>query len=226
MKKKAILFLMTIFVTFAAFGQAVSTPNNKVTKPGKMEIKKAELSAPATIKIDEGGNLIVGENSIKLTPEQLFKVDSMLAKKLGLNDSIAKAKADSLATIGKAEQKAIIDDPTSTKSEKTIATILGALLALLGFISNLFKNKQFTGELAKRFFGETPKFWQKVSWVSAIGLFIFLILIGIDTLFVPFMSATFLSICYYAITIFFGVFLAARFTIKNPPTAEPVEPVK
>lgn len=219
MKKKAILLLMTIFVSFALMGQSVSTPNNKVVKP------ETTTTAPATIKIDDQGNLIVGQNSIKLTPEQLYKVDSMLAKKLGLNDSIAKAKADSLAKIGIAEQKAIIDNPDSTKGEKTIATILSALLALLGFVSKMFKNKQFNGELAKRFFGETPKFWQKVSWVSAITLFVFLILIGIDTLFVPFLSATFASICYYMITICFAVFLAARFTITHPEQ-KPAEPVQ
>ena len=145
-------------------------------------------SDPTVTKIDSCGVVVVNGKSIKLTPDQIFSIDSTLAKKIGLNDSIAKAKADSIAKIEKAEIQKIKDDPKSTTKEKTIATIMGAVLTLLGLLSGLLKNKTFDNVFLKRFFGETPNFWKNVSWVSAIVLFISLFLVGVDTLFISFLN--------------------------------------
>lgn len=191
--KKFVLFFSLVFMVFSVF-----------------PIEKQQI-----LKVDSVGNLVVGSSLIKLTSEQLYKVDSVLAKKLGINDSIAKVKADSLAVIGKIEQQKVIDDPNASKSEKAIATIMAALLTLLGFIYKIFKNKVFDNEILKRFFGETPKFWRRVSWLSVIILFLSLSLIGIDQVFVTFLSTTLLSILYYMITICFTIFVTARFTLKQ-----------
>jgi hypothetical protein len=147
----------------------------------------------------------------------------MFAKKMGLNDSIAKVKADSLKVQALADQKKIQEDPESTSLQKFLSYIMSGLILLLGFLSKAFKNKQFDMIMLKRFFGETPAFWKKVAWASVITLFLALGCIFVDSTCYKFLSVTGATIIYYLIAICFALFVAARFTLKAPET-KPVEP--
>lgn len=149
---------------------------------------------------------------VTLTPEQLMQVNDSLMKTIGLNDSIAKAQADSLQKIALEAQKQVIENPESTGLQKLFAWVSSALLLLLGFISTMFKNGQFNGEILQRFFGETPAFWKKVSWGSAITMFISLAAIAINDYVYKFMPVTLQTIALYLVVICFFLWGAAKMT--------------